>query len=357
MSISEKEPVKGRGAQLKPHNPFFKQEYVTEHPEGLDEPLELAQKTQIFIEHPKKMINKINSPDLSSMYSMNPYQGCEHGCVYCFARNTHTYWGFDAGMDFESKIIVKENAPEVLEAELKKFKKEVLPIMLSGNTDCYQPLERKFALTRRILEVLLKYKYPVSIITKNSLIVRDIDILSELAANNLVQVNFSITTLDEDLRLVLEPRTASAKKRLKTVEELTKSGIPVRIMAAPIIPGLNSHEIPSILKAGAEHGAKDASYIIVRLNGQVGLVFEDWIRKTYPDKADKVLNLIRSCHGGTLNESRFGIRMRGEGKEAESIASLFKISYSKYFKKGAMPGLNTALFNRSAESDKQLSLF
>jgi DNA repair photolyase len=357
MSFSGQDKVKGRGAQSKPHNPFLRQEIVTLHPEGLDEPLNFDRKTQIYIEHPKKVLNKVDSPDLRNFYSLNPYQGCEHGCVYCFARNTHTYWGFDAGQDFESKIIVKENAPGVLENELKKFKREVLPIMLSGNTDCYQPLERKFKLTRKILEILLKYKYPVSIITKNSLISRDSDILSEMAKYNLVHVNFSVTTLDEDLRLALEPRTASAQKRLKTIHELSTLGIPVRVMAAPIIPGLNSHEIPSILKAAADNGAKDASYIIVRLNGQIGFIFEDWIRKTYPDKADKVLNLIRSCHGGTLNESRFGVRMKGEGKEAESIASLFKVAYTKYFNASEMPALNTALFKNNPEAPEQLTLF
>ncbi|MBA3899299.1 MAG: PA0069 family radical SAM protein [Bacteroidetes bacterium] len=356
MQDADKEPIKGRGAQSKPHNPFLKQQFVEEHIEGIDEPKGLSQKTQYFIEAPKKIINKISSPDLNLVYSMNPYQGCEHGCVYCYARNSHTYWGFDAGMDFESKIIVKKNAAEVFEKQLMNPKWEVLPIMLSGNTDCYQPVERKFQLTRKILEVALKFKQPISIITKNSMVTRDIDILSEMAKENLIHVNLSITSLSEETRLALEPRTASGLKRLKTLEALAKNGIPVRVMAAPIIPGLNSHEIPAILKAASEHGAKGASYIIVRLNGQVGLIFTDWIKKTFPDKADKVLHQIQSCHGGSLNDSRFGTRMKGEGKEAEAIASLFKISYLKYFKNQSIPPLNTSAFKRPG-STEQLSLF
>ncbi|HET9055132.1 MAG TPA: PA0069 family radical SAM protein, partial [Cyclobacteriaceae bacterium] len=245
------EYFKGRGAQIKTGNKFLKNEYVTEHIEGLDEPLLESPHTQIFLESPKKIINKIESPDLHGMYSMNPYQGCEHGCIYCYARNTHEYYGFSAGLDFESKIIVKKNAAEVLEKQILHPKWQPVPIMLSGNTDCYQPQERKFQITRKMLQILAKYRHPVGIISKNSLVTRDIDVLQDMAKDNLVHVMISITTLNEDLRRAMEPRTASGRKRLKVVEELSKANIPVGIMNAPLIPGLNHHEIPAILKAAA----------------------------------------------------------------------------------------------------------
>ncbi|MBY0434021.1 MAG: radical SAM protein, partial [Cyclobacteriaceae bacterium] len=209
---------KGRGAQIKTENKFLKSQYTTEHIEGLDEALLENPATQIFQENPKKIVNKVDSPDLGMMFSMNPYQGCEHGCIYCYARNTHEYYGFSAGLDFESKIIVKQNAPQLLEQQLLHPRWHAAPIMLSGNTDCYQPQERKFELTRKMLMVLAKYKHPVGVITKNGLITRDIDILQDMAADRLVHVMISITTLDEDLRRAMEPRTASAIKRLKTVE-------------------------------------------------------------------------------------------------------------------------------------------
>lgn len=215
---------KGRGAQIKTANRFLKAAYVTEHVEGLDEQLLGPVATQVFEETPRKMVNKVDSPDLGFSYSMNPYQGCEHGCIYCYARNTHEYYGFSAGLDFESKIIVKKNAPRLLEEQLVNRNWEAVPIQLSGNTDCYQPLERTYRLTRGLLEVLLRYQNPVGIITKNSLILRDLDLLRALAEQKLVHVYISITTLDEHLRGLLEPRTASAAKRLHTVEELAKAG-------------------------------------------------------------------------------------------------------------------------------------
>ncbi|HSI91569.1 MAG TPA: PA0069 family radical SAM protein, partial [Adhaeribacter sp.] len=308
---------KGRGAQFNPANKFLKNEYVAEHIEGLDEPwLEQAPKTEFLIELPKKIVNKINSPDLGDGYSLNPYQGCEHGCVYCFARNTHEYWGYGAGLDFETKIIVKENAPQVLARQLESPRWQPKPIMIAGNTDCYQPIEAKKQLTRKILEVLLRYKHPVSIITKNSLILRDLDLLQKLNALDLVHVNISITTLNEKLRQQLEPRTASAKKRLEVVKQLSEAGIPVNVMLAPIIPALNDFEIPELMKAAAEAGASNAAYTIVRLNGSIGKIFEDWLRKAFPDRAEKVLYQIADCHGGQLNDSRFGTRITGEGNFA-----------------------------------------
>lgn len=345
---------KGRGAQVNTHNPFSKQSYVTEHIEGLDEPILSNSKTQFFQETPKKIVNKIDSPDLRGMYSMNPYQGCEHGCIYCYARNSHQYWGFSAGLDFERKIIIKENAPQLLEKFLNNPRYEPQPIMLSGNTDCYQPIERKKGITRKMLQVLLKFKHPVSIITKNSLILRDLDLLEEMASMNLAHVNISLTSLDESLRSKLEPRTVSSLNRLKVIEALSKKNIPVNVMVAPIIPALNSLEIPAIIKATSEHGASSAAYTIVRLNGSIKDIFEDWLAKNFPDRADKVLHQIMDCHGGKLNDSRYGVRMRGEGKIAEMIHDLFYTSTQKYLADKNFPELDCSIFKRPGNGQLQL---
>lgn len=310
---AENNYFKGRGSQINTSNKYLKNKYVTEHDEILDEPLLSDEKTQIFFETPKKIINRVKSPDIPGMYSMNPYQGCEHGCIYCYARNTHEYWGYSAGLDFERKIIAKPNAPQLLEKQFMNKNWIVYPIMFSGNTDCYQPIERKLKITRQMLEVILKFRHPVSMITKNNLILRDIDILKELAQLKLVHVMVSITSLREELRLKMEPRTVTAKNRLKVIEQLNKVGIPTGIMTAPIIPGLNSDEIPQLIEAAANHGATGAGMTIVRLNGSIAELFKDWIHKNFPERAEKVLNHIQSIHGGSLNDSRYGKRMSGEG--------------------------------------------
>jgi DNA repair photolyase len=351
--MEEEEYFKGRGAQIKTGNKFLKAQYVSEHIEGLDEPLMSAPTTQVFYEQSKKIVNKVTSPDLGMMYSMNPYQGCEHGCIYCYARNTHEYYGFSAGLDFESKIMVKKNAPQLLEKFLLHPDWQPVPISVSGNTDCYQPLERKFEITRNILKVFARYRHPLGMITKNGLILRDLDLLTDLAKDNLVHVYISITTLDEDLRRVMEPRTASGIKRLKTVEALAKAGVPVGIMNAPIIPGLNHHEIPEILKQAANHGAGAAGMTVVRLNGSIGKIFEDWLRKNFPDRFDKVWNQICAMHGGNVNDSQFGRRMSGEGNLAETIHQLFSISRKKYFAGKKMPPIDLTKFRRGGN----LSLF
>jgi len=348
------EYFKGRGAQVNTNNPYLKNSYVTEHIEGLDEPIFSNSKTQFFYETPKKIVNKIDSPDLGMMYSMNPYQGCEHGCIYCYARNSHQYWGFSAGLDFERKIVVKQNAPFLLKKFFDNPRYEPYPIMLSGNTDCYQPAERKLKITRKMLEVLLKYKNPVGIITKNSLILRDIDLLTELAKLDLVHVNISLTSLDESLRLKLEPRTASSFNRLKVIEILSAKGIPVNVMVAPIIPSLNNHEIPEIIKESADRGASSAAYTIVRLNGAVKDIFTDWVQKNFPDRADKVLNQIADCHGGQLNDSRFGVRMSGEGKIAEMIANIFHAAKEKYMGDRIWKDYNLNAFKRPGNGQMEL---
>lgn len=349
----EEEYFKGRGAQIKTPNKFLKAQYVAEHVEGLDEPMFSAPQTQIFYEQAKKVVNKVTSPDLSMMYSINPYQGCEHGCIYCYARNTHEYWGFNAGLDFESKIIVKQNAADLVEKFIMHPDWSPTPLSVSGNTDCYQPLERKLEITRSILKVLGKYRHPVGMITKNSLVTRDLDILSDLAQDKLVHVYVSITTLNEDLRRVMEPRTASGVKRLQTLEQLAKAGVPVGIMCAPIIPGLNQHEIPTILKAAADHGARTAGMTIVRLNGAIGGIFEDWLRKNFPDRFEKVWHQICEMHGGHVNDSQFGRRMSGEGVFADAVHTLFKTSKKRFFGERSMPAYNLTSFRKNGN----LSLF
>ncbi len=322
--------LKGRGAQINPANPFHNLQYE-EDPLLFDPDGETDLRTEYIPVYPKTMLNKVDSPDIGPAWSMNPYQGCEHGCVYCYARNTHTYWGYSAGVEFEQKILVKKDAPKILEATLKKPSWQATPIMLAGNTDCYQPAEQKFQITRQILEVLWKYRHPVGIITKNSLVLRDLDLLRQLNEERLIKVSISVTTLQEELRRFLEPRTASVKARLKTIETLAKNDIPVNVMLAPIIPGLNEHEIMDMAKTVAGLGAGSIGYTMVRLNGDVGRIFEDWIRKNMPDRADKVLNKIRECHGGRLSDSRFGTRMTGEGKIAEIIQQQIKLAKKLYF--------------------------
>lgn len=346
---------KGRGAQVNTHNKFLKSKYVLQHIEGLDEPLIENTGTQLFEETAKKIVSESNSPDLSNMHSINPYQGCEHGCIYCYARNSHEYYGFSAGLDFERKIIVKRNAPELLEQYFNKRNYQPVTILMSGNTDCYQPIERKLEITRRLLQVFLQYKNPVSIITKNNLILRDIDLLAELAALNLVSVNVSITSLNEQLRQKLEPRTVTASGRLSVIQKLAERGIAVRVMAAPIIPGLNSNEVPAIIKAAADRGARGAGFTIVRLNGSIAEIFTDWIHKAFPDRADKVLNMIRACHDGALNDSNFGRRMSGDGPVAQSIHQMYRMACNRFLHNRVMPQLNHTLF--VPKGGRQTSLF
>lgn len=346
---------KGRGAQVNVHNKFLNNKYVLEHVEGLDEPMLENSATQIYEETPKKIVSESNSPDLWHMYSINPYQGCEHGCLYCYARNTHEYFGFSAGLDFERKIIVKRNAAELLEEYLNKKNYEPVVMLLSGNTDCYQPQERKLKITRSLLQIFLKYRNPVSIITKNNLILRDLDILSEMGQMNLVQVNVSLNSLNEQLRQKLEPRTVTATGRLAVVQKLSENGIPVRIMVAPIIPGLNSNEIPAVIKAAADRGARGAGFTIVRLNGSIAEIFTDWIHKAYPDRAEKVLNMIKACHDGKLNDSEFGRRMGGDGNIAESIHQLFRMSVNRFMGDRTMPEFDFSLF--VPKKGRQTNLF
>jgi len=351
--------VIGRGAQKNTHNKFSAYSYETR-----DDFLEFCRiegeiadrnKTQYISIFPKTIVNKVTSPDVGMSYSMNMYQGCEHGCIYCYARNAHEFWGYSAGVDFERKILVKHDAPKLLEAKLKSKSWKACTIVLSGNTDCYQPAEQEYQLTRKCLEIFLKYRHPVGIITKNALVLRDLDILKKLNEHKLIGVNISVTSLSEKTRRILEPRTTTIKKRLEAIRVLSEAGIPVNAMLAPIIPGINSHEILNLAKAVSENGALSMAFTMVRLNGAIGDIFTDWIRKTLPDSADKVLHQIQECHGGSLNDSRYGIRSKGEGKIATQIQDMVRLAKHKYFRNKKFPKLNTGM--HASYKDGQLKLF
>jgi DNA repair photolyase len=324
---------KGRGAQLNTRNRFHARESVREHPEGIDDWSDDDQPTVHMEQEAKSLVNRVDSPDVGMWYSMNPYQGCEHGCIYCYARNAHEYLGFSAGLDFERKIVVKINAPQLLRQFLMKPGWEAVPISLSGNTDCYQPAERKYRLTRALLAVCREFNQPVGIITKNAGVLQDKDILTDMGAKRLVSVLVTITTLQEDLRRSMEPRTTTAAQRLGVINELSKLGVRTGVMIGPVIPGLNDHEIQRILKAAADAGAAFSAYTFVRLNGAISILFRDWLIKNFPDKADKVWHLIQDGHGGQVNDSRFGLRMKGEGRMAEMVSQQFK-KYSSLYKLG-----------------------
>jgi DNA repair photolyase len=348
----EEEYKKGRGAQFNTPNRFMKTEVTKEHVEGIDEWVESDIQTQYIEVFPKSIVNKVDSPDVGMWYSVNPYQGCEHGCIYCYARNSFEYWGYSAGMDFESKILVKKNAPQLLRKFLLDPKWECVPISFSGNTDCYQPAEKKFRLTRALLEVCHEFNQPVGIITKNASVLRDKDLLQEMARKRLVSVIFSVTSLQEDLRRVMEPRTTTTRQRLRTMEELSKAGVQMGVMLGPMIPGLNEQEMPAILKAASEAGASFSAYTFIRLNGAVKLLFHDWLYKNFPDRADKVWHLIEEGHGGKVNDSRFGTRMRGEGNMAQLIADQYHTYVRKYGLRQERLGLDCTQFRRPGEQGR-----
>jgi DNA repair photolyase len=343
---------KGRGAQFNTRNRFEKNETSRDHAEGIDDWAEPDVKTQFIDVFPKSIVNKVDSPDVGMFYSMNPYQGCEHGCIYCFARNSFEYWGYSAGLDFESKILVKRNAATLLRSFLMKPGWQCVPISISGNTDCYQPAERTFRVTRSLLEVCNEFNQPVGLITKNAGILRDKDILQDMARRNLASVIMSVTTLNEDLRQAMEPRTTTARQRLRVIEELGKAGVQVGVMLGPMIPGLNEHEIPAILKAASEAGATFSAYTFVRLNGAVKFLFHDWLHRNFPDRADKVWHLIESGHGGQVNDSEWGRRMRGEGNIAKLVADQYRTYSKKYGLQHERLGLDCSLFRRPGEQGR-----
>ncbi len=336
----------GRGAQYNTYNKFSNLKTTQEHIEGIDDWQESNSRTQHIEQQSKTIVNKVDSVDVGMCYSMNPYAGCEHGCIYCFARNVHEYWGYSAGLDFEQKIIIKKNAPQLLRKFLMHPKWDASPIMLSGNTDCYQPAEQKYRLTRSLLEVCNQFNQPVGLITKNSRILKDKDLLQEMAKKNIVSAMVSITSLNEDLRRVMEPRTTTAVQKLKVINELSKAGVKMGVMIGPMIPGLNEHEMQRIMKAAADNGATFTGYTFIRLNGAIQFLFQDWLYKNFPNHADKVWHLIEQAHGGKVNDSRWGIRMRGEGALADMVAQQYK-KYGKLYHLNAEEWqLDKTLFKR-----------
>ncbi|MDH3443544.1 MAG: PA0069 family radical SAM protein [Deltaproteobacteria bacterium] len=345
-------PVRGRGSASNPKNRFDSLERI---PEPLDSDEISSPHTQFLIDSSKSIIAYNESPDVGFDASVNPYRGCEHGCVYCYARPTHEYLGFSSGLDFETKIMVKEDAPELLRKELSSPKWKPQLLGMSGVTDCYQPMEKSKQLTRRCLEVCLEFRNPVVIVTKNHLVTRDIDILAELARYQCIGVSISVTTLDPKLASVMEPRASSPARRLATIEQLANTGVPAGYIQAPVIPGLTDSETPAIAEAAAKAGATFAGYIALRLPFAVKALFEQWLEQHYPDRKEKVLNRIRAIRGGKLNDPKFKTRMRGEGIFAEQMKELFQIATKKAGINNRWPELTTKYFRRSTFS--QLNLF
>lgn len=347
--MSSQNHIKGQGAQRNVKNRFEQYSYEPE-----DWEIEKTN-TQIIEVFPKTIVNVVKSPDLPMEYSLNPYQGCEHGCSYCYARPTHEYWGFSAGIDFERKIMVKKNAPELLEKFFKKRNYIPKTIMLSGNTDCYQPIERELEITRKILEVCLAYRHPVSILSKNALVLRDLDLFIKMNELNLISVALSIPTMNEDLRRKMEPRTSSAIKKLEALKILKENNIPTGAMIAPIIPGLNSDETLNTIKEISETGADWFGYTLIRLNDTVEPVFVKWLETSFPDRKDKIISLIKQMRGGNLGEKRYFERYKGEGSIAEMIHNTIEIGRNKYFRDRKMVELSAAHF--SGSKTQQLKLF
>jgi len=342
-----------RGALENPANRF---EQIHREPDADWNPEEdPLPRTQFLKDHSQTAITYNDSPDIGFNASVNPYRGCEHGCIYCYARPTHEYLGFSAGLDFESKIMVKEDAPKLLRAELSSSKWKPQVIGLSGVTDCCQPVERKLKLTRGCLEVLAEFRNPVAVITKNFLVTRDRDLLSELARHKAAAVCISVTTLDPELRNVMEPRTSPPQARLAAICELSRAGIPVTVLIAPVIPGLTDHEMPAILKAAAEAGATSAGFTVLRLPYAVAPLFQQWLATHFPDRKEKVLNRVRALRGGKLYDPQWGKRMSGEGIFAEQIGRMFEVARRKAGFSDGHSELSAAAFR--CPIGAQLSLF
>lgn len=350
-------PRKGRGAVSNPEGRFA----VTAHAAvddgwgGLDEPLPPLE-TTLRPDAARSVISRNDSPDIPFQQSINPYRGCEHGCVYCYARPSHAYLDLSPGLDFETKIFFKERAAERLEAELRKPRYQCLPITLGANTDPYQPAERKLGVTRDILEVLLRYRHPVAIITKSALVQRDLDLLTALAAEKLVSVAVSLTTLEPALKRSLEPRAASPGARLKTMEALAGAGIPVSVMAAPMIPMVNDAELEKILAAAAAAGARNAGYVLLRLPYEVKDLFREWLATHFPQRAEHVMSLIRQSRGGKDYDATFGKRMRGTGQFADLIAQRFRAACRRYGLNKSREALDCTRFRIPPRSGDQLAL-
>ncbi|MGV3484695.1 MAG: PA0069 family radical SAM protein [Planctomycetaceae bacterium] len=349
------------GSHLDPPNRFesIHREVDLEHLEWDQEHLRTLtnRKIEYIDDASQSIVSENSSPDIPFRYSVNPYRGCVHSCSYCYARPGHDYLGFNAGLDFETKIVVKRDAPRLFREFLSNKKWNPEPITFSGVTDCYQPAEREFRLTRQCLEVALECRQPVSIITKNALVLRDLEILKQLAADNLVHVYLSVTSLDPALARDMEPRTSIPSARLRAVRELSESGVPVGVMTAPIIPGLNDSEIPELLKAAKEAGAITANYVLLRLPLTVEPVFIEWLQRVRPNHQEKVLGRIREARGGKLSSSAWGERMVGKGLIADQIQSMFRVFRRKHGLDHHMPPYNYDLFQAPAAKSGQMRLF
>lgn len=346
-------PIHGRGANVNPPNRFEPLHLVPDPdcpPEERPNP-----HTQFMEDSSESLLTKNDSPDVSFRYGLNAYRGCEHGCSYCFARPYHEYLGFSSGLDFETKIMVKLRAPELLRRELSSPRWEPQGIAMSGATDCYQPAERHFRLTRGCLEVCAELRHPIFIITKNALVARDRDVLAELARYSCTMVHISVTSLDAELAGKLEPRASRPAARLRAIRELTDAGIPVTALVAPVIPGLNDHEIPAILDAVAAAGARSASYVLLRLPHAVKDVFTQWLDDHEPGKKARVLDRLRTLRGGKLYDSTWGARMRGEGIFADQIRNLFQVAARRAGLAENRVVLSTEHFRRPG--GRQLTLF
>ncbi len=345
--------IKGRGTASNPSNRFERLHLEAEPGEG-----ELVgPSTELFRDTTKSILSENESPDINFRFSLNPYRGCEHGCVYCYARPSHEYLSFSAGLDFETKIMVKEDAPDLLRRRLRSPKWQPQVIALSGNTDCYQPCERELCITRRCLEVCRDFRNPVGIITKSSLVCRDIDYLGELAALGAAHVYVSVTTLNSDLARAMEPRASTPARRLAAIAQLSAAGIPVGVMTAPIVPGLNDHEIPQILRAAAAAGARSAGWTLLRLAKPVDELFDSWLESHFPERRVRVMNRIRECRDGAISDSQYGRRMRGAGNYAGHIARLFDSSVGRFGLAEGLPRLDSGSFRRPVEKGDQLPLF
>ncbi|WP_339684351.1 PA0069 family radical SAM protein [Gimesia maris] len=347
------------GSNLDPPNRFEStySEPDLEQLEWDDEYLSQPRRIEYIDDNSKSIVTENDSPDLNFRYSVNPYRGCAHGCSYCYARPFHEYLGYNAGLDFETKIMVKHDAAKLFRDFLSRSDWQPELIAFSGITDCYQPAEREFKLTRQCLEVASEANQPIGIVTKNALVVRDLELLTSMARRSLVHVSLSITTLDPQLAREMEPRTSIPAARLRAVRELSAAGVPTKVMVSPIIPGLNDHEVPEILKAAKEAGAMSASYILLRLPLTVKPVFEEWLERTQPARKERVLSRIRQTRDGKLNNSEFGSRQRGTGEIAEQIGSLFKVFCGKLELDRRLPVLNYEQFKPPVTGKGQQWLF
>ncbi|TKT81101.1 PA0069 family radical SAM protein [Aquamicrobium sp. LC103] len=348
---------RGRGSGINPSGRF---EPLTRHvfDDGWETLEELPPfKTEVQVEKPRTIITRNDSPDISFDRSINPYRGCEHGCVYCFARPTHSYMGLSAGLDFESKLFAKPDAAKLLERELSKNGYEPRTIAIGTNTDPYQPIEKQWRIMREVLEVLEAHNHPVGIVTKSALVMRDIDILSRMAEKGLAKVALSVTTLDRKLARTMEPRAATPPRRLETLRALSEAGIPVSVMVGPVIPALNDQEIERILESGKTAGATEAGYVILRLPLEVSPIFKDWLLRHYPDRYRHVMSLVRSMRGGKDYDAEWGKRMRGSGPYAWQIGRRFEIAAKKLGLNVERRKLRTDLFKAPKKEGEQLALF